>query len=120
MLHRILHVLCHGLKLSDDLNLSKLAALTPGFVGADLLSLTREAAIHAVSQVLYGLLDRPEDRGAVEADVGMEQCRRKDLHPRQADAGDGGDVHKGDLHSTTSGWMKCVHFMDISCGTLCL
>lgn len=111
LLHRILRVLCHGLKLSDDLNLSKLAALTPGFVGADLMSLAREAAMHAVSQVLYGLLDRPgRDRGAVKADVGMEQCEKKDLHLGQADAENGGDVHMGDLHSTTSGWMKCVHF----------
>ena len=66
--------------------------------------------MHAVSQVLYGLLDRPEGRGAVEADVGMEQCERKDLHLGQDEAGDGGKLHKGDLHSTTSGWMKCVHF----------
>lgn len=47
---RILHVLCRDLKLEVGFNFKQLAKDTPGFVGADLMSLAREAAITAVSR----------------------------------------------------------------------
>ena len=40
--------------MSQSTNLSKLAMLTPGYVGADLTSLAREAAMAAVNRVLGG------------------------------------------------------------------
>jgi SpoVK/Ycf46/Vps4 family AAA+-type ATPase len=49
---KILSVLCRGLKLSDEVTLKKLAELSPGFVGADLMALTREAAVHAVERIV--------------------------------------------------------------------
>ena len=45
-------MLCRGLKLSDEVTLKKLAELSPGFVGADLMALTREAAVHAVERIV--------------------------------------------------------------------
>ncbi|XP_054758534.2 nuclear valosin-containing protein-like [Lytechinus pictus] len=48
---RILHVLCRKLRLSDDFSYHTLAALTPGYVGADLTALCREAAMAAVNRV---------------------------------------------------------------------
>ena len=47
---RILRVLSQKLRLEDDFSFAVLARLTPGFVGADLMSLTREAALIAVNR----------------------------------------------------------------------
>lgn len=44
----ILRSLCSKLRLSDDVCLREIAAYTPGYVGADLLSLIRESALSAV------------------------------------------------------------------------
>ena len=44
----ILEVICQNLRLAPDFNYEKIAACTPGFVGADLQALVREAAIYAV------------------------------------------------------------------------
>ncbi|KAF7645011.1 hypothetical protein LDENG_00211690, partial [Lucifuga dentata] len=49
---RILKTLCRKLKLSEDLDYQQLARLTPGYVGADLMALCREAAMSAVNRVL--------------------------------------------------------------------
>ena len=50
VLFRILEVLCKDLRLTPDLSFSYLARMTPGYVGADLMSLAREAAITAVNR----------------------------------------------------------------------
>ena len=47
---RILRVQCEKLRLDQDFSFESLARLTPGFVGADLMSLTREAALIAVNR----------------------------------------------------------------------
>lgn len=49
---QILSVICRDLKLEADFQLSRLARLTPGYVGADLQALIREAAIQAVNRSL--------------------------------------------------------------------
>ncbi|XP_029305231.1 nuclear valosin-containing protein-like isoform X2 [Cottoperca gobio] len=49
---RILKTLCRKLKLPEDFDYQKLARLTPGYVGADLMALCREAAMSAVNRVL--------------------------------------------------------------------
>ncbi|XP_039994823.1 nuclear valosin-containing protein-like [Xiphias gladius] len=49
---RILKTLCRKLKLSEDFDYQQLARLTPGYVGADLMALCREAAMSAVNRVL--------------------------------------------------------------------
>ena len=49
-LFRILEVLCKDLRLAPDLSFSYLARMTPGYVGADLMSLAREAAITALNR----------------------------------------------------------------------
>jgi len=49
---QILKVLCRNLKLSDDVNFQLIARLTPGYVGADLMSLCREAVMQAVNRFL--------------------------------------------------------------------
>lgn len=48
--NRILRVLCRNLKLAENFDYKFLARNTPGYVGADLTSLTREAAMVAVNR----------------------------------------------------------------------
>ncbi|XP_032820155.1 nuclear valosin-containing protein-like isoform X2 [Petromyzon marinus] len=52
---RILLVLCRGLRLKEEFNFKRLARLTPGYVGADLMSLCREAAASAVNRALHAI-----------------------------------------------------------------
>ena len=47
---RILRVLCRNLTLSSEFDYERIAKNTPGYVGADLTALTREAAMLAVSR----------------------------------------------------------------------
>ncbi|KAG5900721.1 hypothetical protein JTB14_038239 [Gonioctena quinquepunctata] len=54
---QILKVLTKKLKLSENFDYDKLASLTPGYVGADLLSLTREAAMTAVNRLIKEIED---------------------------------------------------------------
>uniref|UniRef100_A0A4W6BJ84 Nuclear VCP like n=1 Tax=Lates calcarifer TaxID=8187 RepID=A0A4W6BJ84_LATCA len=49
---RILKTLCRKLKLPENFDYQQLARLTPGYVGADLMALCREAAMTAVNRVL--------------------------------------------------------------------
>ncbi|KAJ8359591.1 hypothetical protein SKAU_G00161160 [Synaphobranchus kaupii] len=56
---RILRTLCRKLKLPEDFDFQLLAHLTPGYVGADLMALCREAAVSAVNRVLLELQDSP-------------------------------------------------------------
>ena len=44
---------CRDLKLSDEFDFKTLASQTPGFVGADLTALVREAAMCAVTRYNY-------------------------------------------------------------------
>uniref|UniRef100_A0A7N5JMF6 Nuclear valosin-containing protein-like n=1 Tax=Ailuropoda melanoleuca TaxID=9646 RepID=A0A7N5JMF6_AILME len=64
---RILRTLCRKLRLPESFSFRHLAHLTPGFVGADLMALCREAAMGAVSRVLMTLQEQlpvdPETAG---------------------------------------------------------
>ena len=48
----ILDVLSVGLNIATGLDMGQMARMTPGYVGADLASLLREAAINAVNRIL--------------------------------------------------------------------
>lgn len=48
----ILHVHTRGMPLAQDVNLEKIAEVTHGFVGADIASLCKEAAMHALRTIL--------------------------------------------------------------------
>ncbi|NWI02659.1 NVL protein, partial [Tichodroma muraria] len=49
---KILQTLCRKLKLPESFEFRHLAGLTPGYVGADLMALCREAAMGTVNRVL--------------------------------------------------------------------
>ncbi|XP_005078187.1 nuclear valosin-containing protein-like isoform X1 [Mesocricetus auratus] len=57
---RILRTLCRKLRLPETFNFCHLAHLTPGFVGADLMALCREAAMCAVHRVLMKQQERQQ------------------------------------------------------------
>ncbi|MCX8184018.1 MAG: CDC48 family AAA ATPase, partial [Crenarchaeota archaeon] len=48
----ILQIHIRGMPLSEDVDLKRLAELTPGFVGADLAALAKEAALRCLREVL--------------------------------------------------------------------
>ncbi|KAG5266789.1 hypothetical protein AALO_G00236230 [Alosa alosa] len=75
---RILKTLCRKLKLPEDFDYQKLARLTPGYVGADLMALCREAAMSAVNRVLLELHESDfaladEGSSAIPADMPASQ-----------------------------------------------
>ncbi|XP_034254732.1 nuclear valosin-containing protein-like [Thrips palmi] len=77
----ILRVVCGRLALapevSSDAGINELASLTPGFVGADLASLTREAAMVAVNRV-FSQLEAKEKEGK-EADIKEAKEKEADI-----------------------------------------
>jgi ribosome biogenesis ATPase len=54
-----LQVIVRKLRLSGDFDFAGVAARTPGFVGADLQALTKEAAAVAVSRIFSSLQQAP-------------------------------------------------------------
>ncbi|XP_037500534.1 LOW QUALITY PROTEIN: nuclear valosin-containing protein-like [Rhipicephalus sanguineus] len=52
---RILAVLCRKLTLGPEVKLSVVAHRTPGYVGADLMALTREATMSAINRIFRGI-----------------------------------------------------------------
>ncbi|XP_035256165.1 nuclear valosin-containing protein-like isoform X1 [Anguilla anguilla] len=84
---RILRTLCRKLKLPEGFDLQRLARLTPGYVGADLMALCREAAVGAVNRVL---LETQESRALAERTPGPEQPQARP-ETRPAEGRDGCD-----------------------------
>uniref|UniRef100_A0AAR2KXZ9 AAA+ ATPase domain-containing protein n=1 Tax=Pygocentrus nattereri TaxID=42514 RepID=A0AAR2KXZ9_PYGNA len=70
---RILKTLCRKLKLPADFDFRQLARLTPGYVGADLMALCREAAMSAVNRVLLHTAASDSLTPQVRADPSVTQ-----------------------------------------------
>ncbi|NWW73647.1 NVL protein, partial [Climacteris rufus] len=73
---KILQTLCRKLKLPESFEFGPLARLTPGYVGADLMALCREAAMCTVNRVL----------------LASEQHGRKHTHTAGSTTGIGADT----------------------------
>ncbi|MBI2173171.1 MAG: AAA family ATPase [Candidatus Aenigmarchaeota archaeon] len=58
----ILQIHTRGMPLSSDVNIEKMAEITYGYVGADLLALCKESAMHALRRVLPDLGEIKEDK----------------------------------------------------------
>ena len=71
----ILQIHTRGLPLASDVNLEKLAAITHGFVGADLEALARESAMSALRKILpiidFEMADIPYDT-LMSLQIGMD------------------------------------------------
>ena len=68
---RILRVQATKLRLSGDLDLREIAKKTPGYVGADLSALAKEAAASAVTRIFKRLEDERKDRSDNDVDIDM-------------------------------------------------
>jgi ribosome biogenesis ATPase len=84
---RILRVMCSKLRLSGDFDFSVVAKRTPGYVGADLNSLTKEAAVLAINRIFPHLqLDQDgEDREEGEGEGHGTAARRRLTEEEMAD-----------------------------------
>ncbi|MBX7222558.1 MAG: AAA family ATPase [Blastocatellia bacterium] len=74
----ILEIHSRGMPLAEDVNLDALAALTHGFVGADLHSLCREAALAALRRVMF--TDPDLNLNLVEEKLQQIQVAMEDFH----------------------------------------
>lgn len=63
----IIEVHLRGMPLADDVDIDEIAGMTQGFVGADLASLAREAAMKCLSRKMHELeLDKPIPQSVLE------------------------------------------------------
>ncbi|OQS07963.1 ribosome biogenesis ATPase RIX7 [Thraustotheca clavata] len=69
---KILCVLASKMRLAGDIDFKDLARRTPGYVGADLVSLTKEAAVLAVNRVFTTLLTDTPKPDAEQASINDE------------------------------------------------
>ncbi|XP_069089926.1 nuclear valosin-containing protein-like [Pleurodeles waltl] len=82
---RILKTLCRKLKLPDAFDFHYLAHMTPGYVGADLMALCREAAMCAVNRVLINLEQEQSSMvsAADEMDEGVQNVMQTSGRARE-------------------------------------
>ncbi len=88
----ILKVMTSGMRLSGDIDFRLLAKKTPGFVGADIRSLTKEAGVIAINRIFKKILIEDEYNNNNELGSNNEQPTKQ--HYIQQDI----DV---DIHSNT-------------------
>jgi cell division protease FtsH len=79
---QILQVHMRGVKLSEDVNAEKVAALTPGFTGADLANLVNEAALLATRRGADAV-SMADFNNAVERIVAGLEKRNRLLNPKE-------------------------------------
>jgi cell division protease FtsH len=79
---KILRVHVRDVKLAADLDLSLVAARTPGFVGADLANLINEAALHA-ARTGKDVVDMADFDEAIDRVVGGLERRSRVINPKE-------------------------------------
>jgi cell division protease FtsH len=79
---KILRVHVRGVKLAPDLDLSAIAARTPGFVGADLANLVNEAALHAAREGKDAVTMTDFDEALDRVVAGLERKSRV-INPKE-------------------------------------
>lgn len=73
--------LCRKLKVTEEFDFKQLARLTPGYVGADLMALCREAAMCAVNRVLLRIrkTSQSHSQSAAEETLTSEEYTKAEL-----------------------------------------
>lgn len=115
---RILRVLCKKLRLDGDFDFETLGRRTPGFVGADLVALTKEAATIAVNRIFHDLFAQEEDeqtRALAQVPVwdragqrAAELKRREGVAERLKDAGTLSEEQLAHLSITMDDFVKAL------------
>ncbi|XP_018412005.1 PREDICTED: nuclear valosin-containing protein-like [Nanorana parkeri] len=80
---RILQTLCRKLRLPESFDLQNLAHLTPGYVGADLMALCREAAMCAVNRALIQQREFKGNADSTEQSPPLEETSELKVHNGQ-------------------------------------
>jgi ribosome biogenesis ATPase len=88
----ILKVMTSGMRLSGDIDFKLLAKKTPGFVGADIRSLTKEAGVIAINRIFKKILIDDECNNSDEVDSNSEQPSKQQCNQQAVDF---------DIHSIT-------------------
>lgn len=57
---KILKVMTSSMKISDDVEFNKISKITPGFVGADLESVVKEAALICMDRIFKTVIPNQE------------------------------------------------------------
>ncbi|XP_058651164.1 nuclear valosin-containing protein-like isoform X2 [Onychostoma macrolepis] len=70
---KILKTLCRKITLPEEFDYRELARLTPGFVGADLMALCREAAMSTINRILLQPNSADADADATPPKADLEQ-----------------------------------------------
>ncbi|KAJ8965662.1 hypothetical protein NQ314_003979, partial [Rhamnusium bicolor] len=77
---QILKIITSKLKLSENFDFEVLANHTPGFVGADLLSLTREAALVAINRLFQILKESRKLVETITIESKKDECCIEKIH----------------------------------------
>ncbi|XP_078398936.1 nuclear valosin-containing protein-like isoform X2 [Cetorhinus maximus] len=76
---QILRTLCRKLKLPESFDFHQLSRLTPGYVGADLMALCREAAMSAVNRILIQRQEENTHTETLEGGSSLELLQKPEL-----------------------------------------
>ncbi|GBE60178.1 ATPase AAA type domain containing protein [Babesia ovata] len=74
----ILRAVSMGMRLGDDVDFDEIAAMTPGFVGADLQAVTREAAACAITRIFA-------ERGQIVGEIDPDSAEMESAFVTQQD-----------------------------------
>ena len=83
---KIIETMTKGMRLSGDFDFKQLARKTPGFVGADVKSLAKEAAVLAINRIFHDVLKghdtvSGETRSATDAAIADEPSQNDSIVP---------------------------------------
>ncbi|XP_022056036.1 nuclear valosin-containing protein-like isoform X2 [Acanthochromis polyacanthus] len=90
---RILKTLCRKLNLPEDFDYQKLARLTPGYVGADLMALCREAAMSAVNRILLESRGLPQSQNQSSAKDSLPSSVQTEAALTDGEVGEQSDIN---------------------------
>ncbi|XP_028325057.1 nuclear valosin-containing protein-like isoform X2 [Gouania willdenowi] len=82
---KILMTLCRKLRLQEDFDFHGLARLTPGYVGADLMALCRQAAMNAVNRLLLDTKLAPHTAQIQVGTAEQQASRNQSGHQEQGE-----------------------------------
>mmetsp|Transcript_3097 Transcript_3097/g.4360 ORF Transcript_3097/g.4360 Transcript_3097/m.4360 type:complete len:1145 (+) Transcript_3097:240-3674(+) len=96
----ILQVMTGEMRLSGDMNLKLLARKTPGFVGADIRSLTKEAGVIAINRIFKSILS-PSILDSSDQDNNDKEYNPSSNHEIKIDATSSVSNNNEETESTT-------------------
>uniref|UniRef100_A0A9J2PWI2 AAA+ ATPase domain-containing protein n=1 Tax=Ascaris lumbricoides TaxID=6252 RepID=A0A9J2PWI2_ASCLU len=103
---KILEVVCRGIRIDESVQIAQLARLTPGYVGADLKALAREASLCAVNRVFETIVQPRTASKRLTAEETNEELQKLLAWLKSNDAVD--DVKLGNLFVILEDFKKAL------------